>query len=549
MGLQDALGQGPDLRGLPRAGVLLALRDPAQQHRDADGRRLRRPPGPGADGRLRAARRSLGRRPAAGVDDDAVDAAGQPRPRRRRGHHLRRRRARRPAPRPRRRPPGCVRAPSSATSSRWRPCAATSSPVPAYRPLFDFFTDAERFATERAFQVLTGDFVSTDEGTGIVHMAPGFGEDDQIACNAVGIPTLVPMDEHGRYTGEVPDWAGEHVFEANPHIIRRLKDDGVVAAPRDLRPPVPALLAVRAAARLPGDLIVVRRGHQVPRSHGRAQRPDHLGARAPQARQLRQVVGERPRLVDQSQPLLGLTDPGVAQRRPRAPAGRRLRLTRRAGGRLRCEGDRSAPPDGRRARPSQPRRPDRPLDDAPRDRGARLLVRVGLDAVRPGALPVREPRLVRGPLPGRLHRRVHRPDPRLVLHAARAGHGAVRPSGVQDVRQPRHRPRLGQPEDVQEPAQLPRSDGGVRLPRCRRHALVPALVADPARQRLLGHRDRPARHRPTGPPAAVERVVLPRPLRQRRRVPGPGRRSRPAVTPTMCSTATSSPRAVASSRR
>ena len=36
------------------------------------------------------------------------------------------------------------------------------------------------------------------------------------------------MDEHGRYTAEVPDWAGEHVFEANPHIIRRLKDDGVV---------------------------------------------------------------------------------------------------------------------------------------------------------------------------------------------------------------------------------------------------------------------------------------------------------------------------------
>ncbi len=97
-----------------------------------------------------------------------------------------------------------------------------------YRPLFDFFTDTERFATERAFQVLAGDFVSTEEGTGIVHMAPGFGEDDQIACNAVGIPTLVPMDEHGRYTAEVPDWAGEHVFEANPHIIRRLKDDGVV---------------------------------------------------------------------------------------------------------------------------------------------------------------------------------------------------------------------------------------------------------------------------------------------------------------------------------
>ncbi len=56
--------------------------------------------------------------------------------------------------------------------------------------------------------------------------------------------------------------------------------------------------------------------------------------------------------------------------------------------------------------------------------------------------------------------------------------------------------------------------------RRRRHALVPAVVADPARRRLLGHRDRPPRHRPPGAAAAVERLVLPRPLRQRRRPPG-----------------------------
>ena len=72
--------------------------------------------------------------------------------------------------------------------------------------------------------------------------------------------------------------------------------------------------------------------------------------------------------------------------------------------------DRSAPPDGRRARAAEPRRSDGPFDDAARPRGARLLVRVRVDAVRPGPLPVREPRVVRGPLPGRLHRRVHRPD-------------------------------------------------------------------------------------------------------------------------------------------
>jgi isoleucyl-tRNA synthetase len=97
-----------------------------------------------------------------------------------------------------------------------------------YAPLFDFFADAERYGTDRAFRILGADFVSTEEGTGVVHLAPGFGEDDQVACTAAGIPTLVPMDEHGRYTAEVSPWVGEHVFEANPLVIRHLKDAGVV---------------------------------------------------------------------------------------------------------------------------------------------------------------------------------------------------------------------------------------------------------------------------------------------------------------------------------
>jgi len=92
-----------------------------------------------------------------------------------------------------------------------------------YTPLFPFFSD-----TANAFQVLAGDFVSTEEGTGIVHMAPGFGEEDQIASNAVGIPTVCPMDEHGRFTSEVAPWAGMHVFDANTEIIKDLKSRGVV---------------------------------------------------------------------------------------------------------------------------------------------------------------------------------------------------------------------------------------------------------------------------------------------------------------------------------
>ncbi|MBJ7294084.1 MAG: isoleucine--tRNA ligase, partial [Ilumatobacteraceae bacterium] len=92
-----------------------------------------------------------------------------------------------------------------------------------YTPLFPFFA-----GTNNAFQILGADFVTTEDGTGVVHLAPGFGEDDQIECNAAGIPTLCPMDEHGCYTAEITPWVGKHVFEANSDIVRALKDIGVV---------------------------------------------------------------------------------------------------------------------------------------------------------------------------------------------------------------------------------------------------------------------------------------------------------------------------------
>jgi isoleucyl-tRNA synthetase len=59
-------------------------------------------------------------------------------------------------------------------------------------------------------------------------MAPGFGEDDQNECNAAGIETVCPMDEHGQYTAEITPWVSRHVFDANPDVIRALKEMGVV---------------------------------------------------------------------------------------------------------------------------------------------------------------------------------------------------------------------------------------------------------------------------------------------------------------------------------
>ncbi len=92
-----------------------------------------------------------------------------------------------------------------------------------YKPIFPFFA-----ATEGAFRVLAGDFVSTEEGTGIVHMAPGFGEDDLDLCSKHGIPIVVPVDNAGRFTSEVKPYEGQLVFDANKPIIQDLKRMGVL---------------------------------------------------------------------------------------------------------------------------------------------------------------------------------------------------------------------------------------------------------------------------------------------------------------------------------
>jgi isoleucyl-tRNA synthetase len=92
-----------------------------------------------------------------------------------------------------------------------------------YVPLFDYFADHK---DQGSFRILAGDFVDTSEGVGIVHMAPGFGEDDQRVCEAHGIELVVPVDDEGCFTAEVADFAGMNVFEANTPIARRLREEG-----------------------------------------------------------------------------------------------------------------------------------------------------------------------------------------------------------------------------------------------------------------------------------------------------------------------------------
>lgn len=97
-----------------------------------------------------------------------------------------------------------------------------------YEPIFDFYADAEQWGTERAFRILVDDYVSTGDGTGIVHQAPAYGEDDQRITNAAGIPTILSVDDGGRFLPAVAPVAGQQVFEANKPLSRMLKEAGRV---------------------------------------------------------------------------------------------------------------------------------------------------------------------------------------------------------------------------------------------------------------------------------------------------------------------------------
>ncbi|HTU74896.1 MAG TPA: isoleucine--tRNA ligase [Trebonia sp.] len=97
-----------------------------------------------------------------------------------------------------------------------------------YTPMFDYLTEAEKYGTRDAFVVIPSDDVTTDDGTGVVHMAPAYGEADSAACTAAGIPTVLTIDEQGKYLPVVRDWEGMHVFEANKPIIAKLRENNAL---------------------------------------------------------------------------------------------------------------------------------------------------------------------------------------------------------------------------------------------------------------------------------------------------------------------------------
>jgi len=91
-----------------------------------------------------------------------------------------------------------------------------------YEPPFPFFKGRD----PNAHQILAADYVTTEDGTGIVHLAPAFGEEDKEVTDAAGIQPVTPVDSRGRFDAQVPPYQGMHVFEANKQIIRDLAAAG-----------------------------------------------------------------------------------------------------------------------------------------------------------------------------------------------------------------------------------------------------------------------------------------------------------------------------------
>jgi isoleucyl-tRNA synthetase len=92
-----------------------------------------------------------------------------------------------------------------------------------YYPPFDFFA-----GRERAHQVLTADYVTTEDGTGVVHIAPAFGEEDKAVTDAAGIEVVNPVDSQGKFTSQVAPYEGYQVFDANIPIMADLKEAGLL---------------------------------------------------------------------------------------------------------------------------------------------------------------------------------------------------------------------------------------------------------------------------------------------------------------------------------
>ncbi|MDQ1563072.1 MAG: isoleucyl-tRNA synthetase, partial [Actinomycetota bacterium] len=95
-----------------------------------------------------------------------------------------------------------------------------------YGRLWDYYADTEEWGTQNAWQILVAEYVATGEGTGIVHQAPAYGEDDQAVCAAADIPVIISVDDGAKFLPIISEVAGLQVFEANKTLTQMLRAEG-----------------------------------------------------------------------------------------------------------------------------------------------------------------------------------------------------------------------------------------------------------------------------------------------------------------------------------
>ncbi|TFC43622.1 isoleucine--tRNA ligase [Cryobacterium shii] len=96
----------------------------------------------------------------------------------------------------------------------------------SYDRLFDYYADTEVWGTQNAWTIIVGDYVTTADGTGIVHQAPAYGEEDQKLCEAAGIPVIISLDAGGKFLADVPEVAGQLWSDANKPLTQLIRAEG-----------------------------------------------------------------------------------------------------------------------------------------------------------------------------------------------------------------------------------------------------------------------------------------------------------------------------------